>query len=136
MDPISVSIGTLGLIESLNKTVGRYQDILRPKSGDASSEEVFGEIMILLWVLAESKMLTDELVDQPASLIIALQRCQDSSAQLEKQLHKMSKRSMALQAMSTHITLRETFTTFKSAVILFRDIATKSVLFSIEMRDR
>ena len=130
MDPISVSIGTLGLIESLNKIVGRYQDILRPKSGGASSEEVFGEIMILLWVLAESKMLTDELVDQPASLIIALQRCQDSSAQLEKQLHKMSKRSpraMALQAMSTNITLRETFTTFKSAVILFRDIATKSV---------
>ncbi|KAI4943408.1 hypothetical protein J4E91_009317 [Alternaria rosae] len=144
MDPISVTVGTLGLIESLNKILRRYPDLLRSTPGGLGSDEIFGELSILLWVLAESKMLTDEVSDQPASLIIALQRCRKLSAQLEKKLFKLSRKpantmigtvvgtvKLSVHIASLNTSLSETFTAFKSAVILFRDIGTNALTIQL-----
>jgi hypothetical protein len=137
MDPVSVALGTLGLIESLEKILRIYQDRLGNGSGDAAFSEIFGELSILQNVLAESKLLTDELFDQPMSLIIALTRCQKLGVQLEDQFRlstRQSKMKVPLHSTKLQEPLRRTFKAFKSAVILFRDIGTELVRFSTDTR--
>jgi hypothetical protein len=145
MDPISIAVGTLGLIENLDKIITLYQDRLGNGFRDAASSEVFGELSILLNILAESKILTDELLDPPMSLSIALTRCQKLSAQLNHQLQEEGILSKSVLSNKTQKlkwswsakfqeSLGRTVTAFKSAVILFRDIGTKLVRFSTETR--
>ena len=129
MDPISVTVGIISLIDSLNSIIQRYRYLSGVGSHNVAHHDIFGELSILLNVLAESKTLTDELFTKPLSLRTALERCRQLDKQLVEHLKRMShgkgKMTQAIMFASFRAPLVETVTAFRSAVILFRDIATK-----------
>ena len=130
MDPVSVSIGALGLVENLDKLIRLYR--YNELSVREELDDVFGELLILQSVLVESKVMIDELLIRPPSLSIALKRCQELEKELAKILQRtgldgeaMGKLKKAARLVFNEDKLRKIVTAFKSSVLLFRDIATE-----------
>jgi hypothetical protein len=126
MDPIGITIGALGLVENLERLIKLYRYNLK------GLDDVFGELLILQSVLVESKVMIDELLSLPPSLVIAVKRCQELERQITTLLHftgldgeTMGKLKRATRLASSEDDLRKIVTTFKSSVLLLRDIATK-----------
>lgn len=123
-----ISLGTIGLIQRLDKLIRVAQD-----SGSGDLDDLFGELPILQSVLVESKVMIDELISPPPSLLVALQRCQLLQAQLIDLIRHTGledaanrvKKSSRLKLVLNEDKLRRVVTGFKSAVLLFRDIATE-----------
>ena len=122
MDPLSISVGALGIVESLDKLIRRHND----RWNDVN--DVLPELSILVQILIESKAMIDELSTRPSSLAIALKRCQELLVQLEDLLHSASNRMYAMRRAFSKIDmerLRVIVDAFKNSVLLFRDIATE-----------
>jgi hypothetical protein len=128
MDPVAISIGALGLVETLGRLIRLYHtDAL-----NVGQAFVFGELLILQSVLVESKLMIDELSIQPPSLVIALRRCQEIEKKLTELLEftdisgkTMSRIKKVALLVKNEERLRKIVAAFKSSVLLFRDIATE-----------
>jgi len=129
MDPVRVTVGALGLVEGLDKLIKFCRDEgLNVQEG--VDDDVFGELLILLNVVVESKMILDELSNRPPSLIIALKRCQEKEKRLKNILHASISKKAKFSLKKTLLVLkqdelRDAVTAFKSSVLLFRNIATE-----------
>lgn len=129
MDPLGFTVATLGLVENLGKLIKLYDNQLVIDHLD----DVLGELLILQSVLAESMvMMGDFLREPPASAQIALGRCQRLEIDLEQILSrlnsdgsKLSRMKRSIRLMGLEEKLRRVCDSFKSAVLLFRDIATE-----------
>lgn len=134
MNSLSVTLGALGLVESLAKLIKIYDT----PSARHYLDDILGELMILQNVLAESVlMMEDFLSEPPASALVALNRCQELERSLEQLLArsglddnaklKMTRGKMArgIRILTYEDKLRRACNAFKSAVLLFRDIATE-----------
>jgi hypothetical protein len=134
MDPFNLPIAVLGLVESLAKLIKAYDT----PSARAYLDDILGELMILRNVLAESMLMMEDLhSDAPSSAHIALERCQSMEKDMEYMMSrlyldgsKVSKLKMSVRLVSHEDRLRCVCTSFKSAVLLFRDIATEYALDS------
>jgi hypothetical protein len=129
MDPLSLQLGALRVSELLARLILLYDkqdaaDLLDP---------ILGELIILQNVLMESTFMIQDLRNEaPYSAGIALDRCnmlgdqmERLTSRLEPGSRKMGKiRRVAHLALSTD-KLKNVAAAFKSAVLLFRDIATK-----------
>jgi len=125
MGPVSVTVGALGLVENLNTIIKRYSETSNNEPvKDVTSKAILGELSAILDILTESKIMIDELIDQPTSLIPALTRCHEVIVKLERQMHEMRHRILFLRTSR----VRETLTELRSAVTDFRAMVTQLVL--------
>ena len=131
MDPVSLSVGALGLVEGLAKLIKAYDT----PDARVYLDDILGELMILQNVLAESMLMIEDLhSDSPYSALIALGRCQQLQIEMEHLLSRLrpdgsrtSKLKMSVRLVSQEDKLKRVCTSFKSAILLFRDIATEYV---------
>lgn len=141
MDPIFISVGTFSLIERLDKILRTYHS--SGIVGQASISDILEELSILMNVLVESKILLDEPVDQPVSLMMALKRCQQLGVQIEGHLDSFDQLASRIKLLKSRMPpgaelkkrmnprdendLRNTVTEFKSSILLLKDIGTELV---------
>lgn len=132
MEPLSLSFGVLGLVENVARLIKAYDT----PSAREYLDDVLGELSILQNVLAESMLMIEDLhSDAPSSAHIALERCQHMWNDMEHLVSrlrldgsKMSKLKTSMRIISHEDQVRRVCTSFKSAVLLFRDIATEYAL--------
>ena len=132
MASLDLLVGALGLVESLAKMIKAYD------TPDAKEylDGILGELMILRNVLAESMLMIEDLhSDSPYSALIALERCQHLQIEMESLMSRFhfdgsrwSRAKMGLRLVFHEERLRRVCTSFKSAILLFRDIATEYML--------
>lgn len=128
-DGALLAVSALGVVEGIAKLVGRY-DI---KETSKYLEDLFGELIILQNLIAESVLMMEELRDPPRySAVMAIERCERLQRELESSLKYLrpdnNKRSIVvthLRFTSREVQLKRVCESFKSAVLLVRDIATE-----------
>ena len=125
-EPIQrLSIATLGVIDEIDKISAKF-------ASRRELYDVFGDLGIVEEVLAESVLTLGTLDhDAPYSARVALARCKVVSKDFATELKHLD--DMGGRPSDPKITdqlnhIRRVATTFKSVVLLFRDIANKSVL--------
>lgn len=132
MEGLVLTIGVLGLVDNVARLIKAYDT----PSAREYLDDVLGELSILRNVLAESMLMIEDLhSDAPYSAHIALERCQHMWNDMEHLVSrlrldgsKMSKLKMSVRIISHEDQVRRVCTSFKSAVLLFRDIATEYAL--------
>ena len=131
MDSVSLSVGALGLVEGLAKLIKAYDT----PDARVFLDDILGELTILQNVLVESMLMVEDLrSNSPHSALIALARCQQLRSEMEHLLSRLrpdgsrfSKLKMRVRLVSQEDKLKRVSTSFKSAILLFRDIATEYV---------
>jgi hypothetical protein len=130
MDPLAVTIGALALTENVAKLLKMYGSDIQ--SWEKVLDDIFGELLILQSILLETKEMIDELITQPPSLFIALQRCSEQQIRIAELMDyaglegkRLGRSKLNFRLLKVEDKLRKHTAAFKSAILLFRDIATK-----------
>lgn len=131
VDPINISLGILAMVEGLDDLkLQRVNSTALADIPNASLLDVQSELQILQVILAECKGISDELVNHPASFLLALQRCES----LNRELRRAASEAGFLNSPQNLQTLlrnplpeqlKNSLNRFEKAVLLFRDIATE-----------
>ena len=116
---VSFTVSALSLAENLAILVKLYGKPVKA----AYRDDLFGEMMILQKVMAESVLLTQDLLSKPPeSAVEALARC----AQLQEKMAESLRKSATSNRFFVRAgELAQLCSSYKSAVLLFQDIITK-----------
>lgn len=124
-----ISVGALAIVEGIAKLTNTF-DI---NGTSKHLENLLGELTILQHVMAESVLMMEDLRSPPRySAVIALARCEVLQHELEHSLQFLGLAGTKKSRVATHLrfTSREdrvnrVCESFKSAVLLVRDIMTE-----------
>ena len=128
-DPMSVAVGALGIVEGISKLTNAFDG----RGTSKYLESSLGELTILQHVMAESVLMMESLRSPPRySAVIALARCEELQHELERSLEYLGLTGTKKSKVATHIRfaskedrVNRVCESFKSAVLLVRDIVTE-----------
>lgn len=131
MDPVSVTVGALGVIGSMTKVFETVKAAFDPsREVPGPLVKIMARLEIIEAIFAESVLMIRELSGRPrASAVAAVKRCTELLEELNDFLTKYLKviisPAKAFRRTFSGNGLLETFEPFKSAVLLLQSIATE-----------
>ena len=121
-DPVSFTVSALSLTENLAKLVQLYGKPIKAEYRN----DLFGEMMIVQKIMAESVLMTQDLLGKPPeSAVEALARCAKLQEKMATSLEKRAAISNRFHVRVGEDRLAYICSSYKSAVLLFQDIITK-----------